>query len=249
MEFMSGVTEHLGYYVYQLLDPSDRRRVLYVGKGIGNRIHSHSAWADMADDQKSRAIRELRSTLGRDPIHIVVAHGLEEKEAFLLEAVLIETHQGPHLLNRVRGHGHADMFLDAEELNARYGAKTLSAEDISLPTILVSLNGGKVPGAAYPNIKGDEAKLRDRVLGIWKVADWRANKLLQIAGVYGGIVRVVYAVNGWDEADHPKGKRKRFISDTGIIPWSPLIGARVVNKDGDCITDFLYGKEKAYAGF
>ena len=248
MEFDPGVTENLGYYVYQLLSPLDRR-VMYVGKGVGNRIHAHVVWAKVAEDEKSRAIRECREAWGRDPFHIVVAHGLEEREAFLLEAVLIETHRGPHLLNRVRGHGHADMFLDAEDLNARYSARTLRAEDIQSPTIFVSLNGGKVPGAAYPNIKGDEAKLRERVLGIWKVADWRANKLLQVAGVYGGIVRVVYGVSGWDEADHPKGKRKRFISDTGVIPWSPLVGARVVDKDGNCITDFLYGREKAYAGF
>ena len=248
MEFEPGVTENLGYYVYKLLSPQDGS-VMYVGKGIGNRIHSHVAWASVAEDEKSRAIRRTREICGRDPIHVVVAHGLEEREAFLLEAVLIETHWSDGILNKVRGHGHDRMCLTVEELNMMYAARTLQAEDIPCPTIFVSLNGGKVPGASYPNIKGDEAKLRERVLGIWKVADWRANKLLQVAGVYGGIVRVVYAVNGWDEADHPKGKRKRFISDTGMVSDSPLIGARVVNKEGECITDFLYGKEKSYAGF
>lgn len=248
MEFMPGVTENLGYYVYKLLSPLDGS-VMYVGKGIGNRIHSHVAWASVAEDEKSRAIRRTREICGRDPIHVVVAHGLEEREAFLLEAVLIETHWSDGILNKVRGHGHDRMCLTVDELNMMYAAKTLQAEDILYPTIFVSLNGGRVPGASYPNIKGDEARLRERVLGIWKVADWRANKLLQVAGVYGGIVRVVYAVNGWDEADHPKGKRKRFISDTGMVPHSPLIGARVVNKEGECITDFLYGKEKSYAGF
>ena len=249
MEFAPGVTENLGYYVYTLLDPKDPRCVLYVGKGIGNRVHAHVVWASKADDQKSKAIREIKTSTGMDPIHIIAAHGLTEETAFLLESVLIETHRSPYLLNRVRGHGHERHCLDVEEINAMYSARTLRAEDIQSPTIFVSLNGGKVPGAAYPNIKGDEAKLRERVLGIWKVADWRANKLLQVAGVYGGIVRVVYGVSGWDEADHPKGKRKRFISDTGVIPWSPLVGARVVDKDGNCITDFLYGREKAYAGF
>ena len=249
MEFAPGVTENLGYYVYTLLDPKDPRCVLYVGKGIGNRVHAHVVWASKADDQKSKAIREIKEASGMDPIHIIAAHGLTEETAFLLESVLIETHRSPYLLNRVRGHSHERHCLDVEEVNAMYGARTVSAEDIQHPTIFVSLNGGKVPGAAYPNIKGDDAKLQARALGIWKVADWRANRILQVAAVYGGIVRVVYGVSGWDEADHPKGKRKRFIPDTGIIPWSPLLGARVVDKDGDCITDFLYGREKAYAGF
>jgi hypothetical protein len=248
MEFSPGVAERLGYYVYQLLHPITGQ-VLYVGKGVGSRMLAHVAWARVAEDEKSEMIRRIRADHSRDPDYRVVAHGLTEDTSFLLEAVLIEQIGVDKLLNCVRGHGHADMFLDAEDLNARYAARSLSADDIQHPTIFVSLNGGKVPGAAYPNIKGDEAKLRERVLGIWKVADWRANKLLQVAGVYGGIVRVVYAVNGWDEADHPKGKRKRFISSAGMVPESPLIGARVLNRDGDCITDFLYGKEKAYAGF
>ena len=186
MEFAPGVTENLGYYVYTLLDPKDPRCVLYVGKGIGNRVHAHVVWASKADDQKSKAIREIKTSTGMDPIHIIAAHGLTEETAFLLESVLIETHRSPYLLNRVRGHGHERHCLDVEEINAMYSARTLRAEDIQSPTIFVSLNGGKVPGAAYPNIKGDEAKLRERVLGIWKVADWRANKLLQVAGVYGG---------------------------------------------------------------
>jgi hypothetical protein len=72
---------------------------------------------------------------------------------------------------------------------------------------------------------------------------------MQVAAVYGGIVRAVYAVRGWDEAEHPKGKRKRFRPSGGLQPQSPLLGARVVDKDGTCITDFMYGREKSYAGF
>jgi hypothetical protein len=249
MEFAPGVTENLGYYVYTLLDPKDPRCVLYVGKGIGNRVHAHVAWASKADDLKSKAIREIKTATGMDPIHIIAAHGLTEETAFLLESVLIETHRSPFLLNRVRGHGHEKHCLDVEEINSMYGARTVRAEDVEHPTIFVSLNGGKVPGAAYPNIKGDAHQLMERSLGIWKVSDWRANRILQVAAVYGGIVRAVYAVSGWDEAEHPKGKRKRFIPNGGFQPRSPLLGARVVDKDGVCITDFMYGREKAYAGF
>ncbi|MCR2307669.1 hypothetical protein NSX65_32680, partial [Salmonella enterica] len=39
-EFPSGVIEHLGWYVYRLIDPRDGS-TFYVGKGKGNRVFAH----------------------------------------------------------------------------------------------------------------------------------------------------------------------------------------------------------------
>ena len=39
-EFPPGVIEHLGWYVYRLIDPRDGS-TFYVGKGKGNRVFAH----------------------------------------------------------------------------------------------------------------------------------------------------------------------------------------------------------------
>jgi hypothetical protein len=103
-------------------------------------------------------------------------------------------------------------------------------------------------GTSYWDIRDDANQLRDRTLGIWKVDSGKANKIKRVAGVFAGIVRTSYLVSGWEEVSHPTGPRKRFrlLRDEAN---SPLIGSRVVDDSGKVITAFLYGKEKAYAGF
>ena len=41
MELKQSVKEALGYYVYALVDPRDRK-IFYIGKGKGNRIFQHA---------------------------------------------------------------------------------------------------------------------------------------------------------------------------------------------------------------
>lgn len=245
MEFLPGVAEKLGFYVYELVDPVDGK-VFYVGKGIGNRVHAHCAWADKSESEKSATIRQIRAETGRDPIHRIVAHDLSEQSAFLVEAVLIEHFGRDNLKNEVKGHDHSKLMLDVEEINAMYAAPTVLSTDISVPTLFVSLNGGR-KGERFHDIKRDPAELQRRTTGIWKTADFRANAVRQIVGCYAGLGRVVYNVSGWDSAPHPKGPRKQFRA-MGRNTTSPLIGARVVTPDGNCLTQFMYGKEKTYGG-
>ncbi|HDS6087911.1 TPA: hypothetical protein QH161_005135, partial [Escherichia coli] len=64
-EFPSGVIEHLGWYVYRLIDPRDGS-TFYVGKGKGNRVFAHMRGevAAVDDDEllnnKLRQLREIR---------------------------------------------------------------------------------------------------------------------------------------------------------------------------------------------
>ena len=260
MEFAPGVAERLGHYVYQLLHPNTGE-VFYVGKGIGGRMLAHAAWANVAEDEKSEMIRRIREDHGCDPSYRIVSHGLTEESAFLVEAVLIEQIGLHNLLNRVRGHGHDSMMMTVTDLTARYAAGTVHERDILEPTIFVSLNGGRgkdlvgrdpVKGTrrvtSYWDIRDDKAQLQGRTLGIWKVSSFRADKIVRVAGVFAGIVRTCYRVSGWEEADHPKGPRKRFILEREEAE-SPLIGSQVIANDGSVLTAFLYGREKAYAGF
>uniref|UniRef100_UPI0035934BA5 LEM-3-like GIY-YIG domain-containing protein n=1 Tax=Escherichia coli TaxID=562 RepID=UPI0035934BA5 len=64
-EFPSGVIEHLGWYVYRLIDPRDGS-TFYVGKGKGNRVFAHMRGEVAATDDdellsnKLKQIREIR---------------------------------------------------------------------------------------------------------------------------------------------------------------------------------------------
>ena len=74
-EFPSGVIEHLGWYVYRLIDPRDGS-TFYVGKGKGNRVFAHMRGEVAAADDdellsnKLKQIREIRLA-GLEVIHVI----------------------------------------------------------------------------------------------------------------------------------------------------------------------------------
>lgn len=86
-EFPSGVIEHLGWYVYRLIDPRDGS-TFYVGKGKGNRVFAHMRGEVAAADDdellsnKLKQIREIRLA-GLEVIHVIHRHGMtDEKTGF-----------------------------------------------------------------------------------------------------------------------------------------------------------------------
>ncbi|EHV9064829.1 hypothetical protein K1U77_004786, partial [Escherichia coli] len=90
-EFPSGVIEHLGWYVYRLIDPRDGS-TFYVGKGKGNRVFAHMRGEVAATDDdellsnKLKQIREIRLA-GLEVIHVIHRHGMtDEKTAYEVEA-------------------------------------------------------------------------------------------------------------------------------------------------------------------
>lgn len=62
MELKQSVKEALGYYVYALVDPRDRK-IFYIGKGKGNRIfqHAEAALVENTSDLKLDTIRSIIS--------------------------------------------------------------------------------------------------------------------------------------------------------------------------------------------
>ena len=88
------VAERIGpFYVYALVDPRDNA-VFYVGKGTGQRLLSHGREALLKADSGPRSdkvarIREIRRS-GGEPRIDIVRHGIDEAEAFLIEAALID---------------------------------------------------------------------------------------------------------------------------------------------------------------
>lgn len=88
------------YYVYVYIDPRNFEE-FYYGKGKDRRMEAHLA--DNSSSEKAKRIRAIRKE-GRDPTIRVIASGLSEHEALLVEKTLLWK-LGKNLLNDSTGSG------------------------------------------------------------------------------------------------------------------------------------------------
>jgi uncharacterized protein len=89
MNFSAMTKQHLGHYVYGLVDPINKA-IFYVGKAsANNRAFDHlKATAD--EREKQTRIRQIR-TAGLEPIVEILRYGLPSTEAcFEVEATIID---------------------------------------------------------------------------------------------------------------------------------------------------------------
>jgi uncharacterized protein len=90
--------ERSDYYVYVYIDPRSYEE-FYYGKGCRGRKESHLG--DARDSDKTKRIRAIRKD-GEEPIIRVIAKGLTEHDALLVETTLIWK-QGRYLTNLTQG--------------------------------------------------------------------------------------------------------------------------------------------------
>lgn len=99
------------YYVYVYIDPRNLEE-FYYGKGSGNRKSAHLDAS--GDNQKARRVAAIKAA-GREPEVKVIAAGLTEAEALLVEKTLI-WRLGRTLTNVSSGH-YADRFRPQDTLH------------------------------------------------------------------------------------------------------------------------------------
>lgn len=112
--------ELLPHYVYILVDDSDEKSILYVGKGTGTRAVTHiGEIKKMINDgiqpvtDKEKKIYKLLNT-DRPPIVLVIGRFSTKKEAFAVESVLIKYVYGfENLTNEIYGH-HAEFIREKD---------------------------------------------------------------------------------------------------------------------------------------
>lgn len=186
-EFPPGVMEHLGWYVYRLIDPRDGS-TFYVGKGKGNRVFAHMRGeVAIADDNellsnKLKQLREIRLA-GLEVIHVIHRHGMaDEKTAYEVEAALIDAYPG--LTNIMNGAGSNEYgAAHIKELIATYQPETVVFQH---KVLMISVNRSS-----------KDVDLYDAVRFSWRVSIERACKAEVILATVRGIVRGVYIADEW----------------------------------------------------
>ncbi len=194
-KFPTEIHADVGYYVYKLIDPRDGR-TFYVGKGKGDRVFAH-AEAALASDQKdeleddySLKIRTIRDLLnaGLHPVYVIHRHGLDEQQALLAEAVLIDA--TPGLTNILGGHG-SNFFgpCAPSELALRYRAEVMEIAP-----------NHKIIGISVRRSAQDKQDFYHSVRHSWRISKARAERADFVFAVVGGICRAVFVPNEWVEA-------------------------------------------------
>lgn len=198
-EFPLSVIEKLDYYVYLLIDP-ENNQVFYVGKGTSNRIFAHitAALKDEMPGDKLDKIRAIRAS-DLEVKHIIHRHGLNEKEAFEVEAALIDFIGLSGLTNQVQGYNSDDRGqMTVAEVVSKYQAP---AAEIEEPVILITVNRfyrrGMSPEMLYEITRGK-----------WVIGT-RRNKAQYAFAVYKGVIREVYEIECWLPAPIEDTEAKR----------------------------------------
>lgn len=216
--FLSQSTiEKLGYYVYVLIDPRDKK-VFYVGKGKGNRVNQHLLGAldeNSQETEKIRSIREIQN-LGLHVDLDIIRHELTEKEAFEVESALIDLLGLENLSNIQNGHhGNERGRMKLDDIKIKYEAEKIKGFDE--PMMLININQRFKPNMTTENYY-------DATKGNWYVNRIIASSYKYVATVYLGIIREVFEIKRWDQSHEPK---RSFFE--GVVA-SDNIRAKYVNK-------------------
>lgn len=191
--FPTEVAALLGSYVYRLIDPRNGE-TFYVGRGKADRVFQHVRAAISEDREdldgmplKVQRIRNIINQLGDSSvIHIIHRHGMNDEQASLVEAALIDAFPG--LTNEIGGEGSADFGpANAAQLIQRYGTETFRVVD-DHKLLLITINR---------SFSEDSRSVLDATRAAWRIDADRASHADAILGVAFGIVRGVFVASEW----------------------------------------------------
>ena len=193
-ELPAEVRSKLGYYVYLYIDPTNDTP-FYVGKGKGDRVLSH---LDVTGEcEKAKRLEDIRRS-GHTPKLVIARHGMKtQKEAFAVEAALIEQIGLEYLVNKVAGHGTSEYGrMSLEKLCTRYAAEKAPA--FIQPTILLKLNKTfRYAMVEEGATERDKRELFEATCGFWGVGKSNREQVKFAMAVYDGVIQEIYNVEGW----------------------------------------------------
>lgn len=193
-------TRALRFYVYLYLDPRTGKP-FYIGKGTGERVLVHLK--DKTEHAKAQRLRELHS-IGMEPTLELLAWGLSEHEAHLVERCAIDLIGVDELTNRFRGHGAATGGrARLDDVVAQLSARPAT---ILEPAVIVNISR-----LFHYGLSADG--LYDAARGFWRIGPRRARAELVLAA-YHGIVREVFRISAWLPAGSTHTSRPYTASET-----------------------------------
>ena len=181
--FTSKAKEKLKHYVYLYIDPRSGIP-FYVGKGKGNRCFSHLKVK--TESAKVNIIDELRK-LRLKPRIDILKYGLNEEQALLVEATVIDLLGLKTLTNKVHGHGskHASRG-EVGEIASILDAKNVNIKE---SVILININRNYRPEMSVHEIY--DATRSAWIVGLKReIADYAMS-------IHRGVIREVFSIASW----------------------------------------------------
>lgn len=208
--------EKLNFYVYALINPNDKRP-FYIGKGIGNRVFNHQNCA-IKDNQSNLKVDTIRKIInsGLEVKHLIIRHGLTEKEAYEIEASLIDFGNkfDFEFSNLVIGH-HSDGkgLMTTDEIIRIHNAKPL--EKLSDPVIIININKKYSRGNSSQEIYKSTKEA-------WVIGEEKRKSIKYALSEYSGIVIEVFEIKEWYQIETTDNKRNNRWGFNGQIAKSEI---------------------------
>ena len=215
--FSQKTQEELKYYVYILIDPRDNK-IFYVGKGYGNRVFSHinEAIFNPSTNEKLETIRAIKKENLKIK-HFIVKHGLEEKEALIVESVLIDFltfkdfAEVAKISNIVAGHNSFNEGIKTvNECEILYNCEELKKEDIKHNLLVININKTydnkrkkKINNPIY-----DRPNVYEATRGWWVLDKKRAENSDFVLSEYKGIIRAIFKPEKWVQDIENRGPKR-----------------------------------------
>jgi hypothetical protein len=192
MKFTKTTLESLGYYVYGLIDPSNKE-IFYVGKAsANNRAFDHLKETN-SESKKHLKIKEIRLK-GLEPEIEVLRYGLKsDDDAFQVEAAIIDTLGIENLTNKVRGHGIERGRLNLKDIERLHGSLPIKINEINEICIIFIVNKTFSPTQ-------DKFNLYDCTRGCWGIGPEKRSQSRIALAVYDSVIIEVYKIEGWFKA-------------------------------------------------
>ena len=185
--FSQETIKTLGYYVYVYSDP-ETKKPFYIGKGKGNRVFNHLK--DQSETDKVKKIKEIKSR-GEDPLIEILAYGLDEETALIVESAAIDLIGINNLTNIQKGYESRTFGrIEASVLDKRCRHEKLNPDDIDDNLMLIRIN------QLYRNDMSD-LELYEATRGYWRLSVENAKKVGYVLAVYDGLVVEVYEPSDW----------------------------------------------------
>jgi hypothetical protein len=183
--FSRHVADELKYYVYRLIDPRNGE-TFYVGKGTGNRVYAHVKGEIGAEDdeltEKLMRIRQIRID-GFEVSHLIHRHGMDEDQAFEVEAALIDAY--PEVTNQVGGRSSDERgLMHANQIIEQYEAKEAS---FAHKAVLITINRSAT----------ERESILAAVCYAWKLDPEKAAKADVVLAVRQGLIVGAFVAEKW----------------------------------------------------